>query len=234
MAEQLPLHFEFRANKTFADFFTGANQEVISHLQRCIADTGESQIFLWGQVGHGKSHLLQACCHYSQNRGLHSFYYDLSPTNLTDIEVFNGIEDCDLVCFDNIEHIAGHTDWELAFFNFFNQQRNRGHKLIMSASCPPNQIAVQLADVKTRLNWGLTLKVEPLPDSDRIAALIFKAGKMGFDISPTAGHFLLEHYHSDITSLWDLLETLDRASLIAQRKLTRPFLKQILINKTDE
>lgn len=111
MAEQLPLHFEFRADKTFADFFPAANQEVVSHLQRCIAGKGEQQIFLWGQHGQGKSHLLQACCHESQRQGLHSFYYDLSPENLSDTDVFTGLDGYDLVCLDNIEHIAGKKDW---------------------------------------------------------------------------------------------------------------------------
>jgi DnaA family protein len=58
MAEQIPLDFEFRANKTFADYFPAANQEVVSHLQRCIAGTGEAQIFLWGHHGQGKSQFI--------------------------------------------------------------------------------------------------------------------------------------------------------------------------------
>ncbi len=232
MAEQLPLHFEFRANKTFADFFSGANQEIVTHLQRCIAGTGEQQIFLWGQAGQGKSHLLQACCHEAQQQGLRSFYYDLSPENLTDTDIFTDLDDYDLVCFDNIKHIAGKSDWELAFFNFFNPQRDRGHKLILSASNPPNQINIHLPDLKTRINWGLSLKLQPFSDPDQIAALIFKADKMGFDLSPSAGHFLLTHYHRDLESLWALLDTLDRASLIAKRKLTLPFLKQILNKDT--
>jgi DnaA-homolog protein len=232
MAEQIPLDFEFRANKTFADYFPAANQEVVSHLQRCIAGTGEAQIFLWGHHGQGKSHLLQACCHDMQQQGLRSFYYDLSPANLTDSDVFIGLDHCDLVCLDNIEHLAGKADWELAFFNFFNRHRDLGQKLILSAARPPGEITLCLADLKTRINWGLTLKLQPFSDPDQIAALIFKADKMGFDLSTSAGHFLLTHYHRDLESLWALLDTLDRASLIAKRKLTLPFLKQILNKNT--
>ncbi|SJM91812.1 ATPase regulatory factor involved in DnaA inactivation [Crenothrix polyspora] len=234
MAQQIPLDFEFRANKTFADYFPAANQEVVSHLQRCVAGMGEQQIFLWGHAGQGKSHLLQACCHAMQQRGLRSFYYDLSPRNLNDIDLFTGLDDYDLVCLDNIEHIAGKSDWELAFFNFFNRQRDLVRKLILSASSPPTQINIRLPDLKTRINWGLTLKLQPFSDPDQIAALIFKADKMGFDLSTSAGHFLLTHYHRDLESLWTLLDTLDRASLIAKRKLTLPFLKQILNKKIDE
>jgi DnaA family protein len=228
MAEQLPLDFEFRANQTFDDFFLGANQEVVTHLQQCIAGVGEQQIFLWGKSGQGKTHLLQACCHLAQNQNLSSFYFDLANAKLLDPSMLIGLDQYDVVCFDNIEHITGNAAWELAFFNFFNQHRDRGHKLIVSASFAPSDLAIQLPDLKTRLNWGLTLKIRPLTDSDRIAALIFKADQMGFEIAPQAGRFLLTHYDRDLASLWTLLEKLDKASLAAKRKLTLPFLKQIL------
>jgi len=228
ITKQLPLHFEFRANQTFDDFFPGSNLEIITHLQKSIEGNGERQIFLWGQSGLGKSHLLQACCHEAQSRQLSSFYFALSPSELPDPALLKGLDKFDIVCFDNIEHIAGNEAWELAFFNFFNLHRDQGHTLILSAACPPNEIAIQLPDLKTRLNWGLTLQIPPLSDDDRITALIFKADQMGFEISPQAGRFLLTHYDRDLSSLWALLTKLDRASLAAKRKLTIPFLKQIL------
>ncbi len=228
MAQQLPLHFEFRANQTFNDFFPGINQEIVTHLQQCIAGLGEQQIFLWGKPGQGKTHLLQACCHQALNQNLSSFYFDLSAAGLPDPSMLSGLDEYEVVCFDNIERIAGNAAWELAFFNFFNRQRDRGHKLIVSASSAPNDIAIRLPDLRTRLNWGLTLKIQPLADNDRIAALIFKADQMGFEIAPQAGRFLLTHYDRDPASLWALLEKLDKASLAAKRKLTIPFLKQIL------
>ncbi|MFU8788458.1 MAG: DnaA regulatory inactivator Hda [Methylobacter sp.] len=228
MAQQLPLHFEFRANQTFNDFFPGANQEIIAHLQQCIAGRGEAQIFLWGQSGQGKSHLLQACCHQAQHLGFSSFYFDLSTKPLPEPSLLIGLDDYDLLCFDNIQHIAGNSAWELAFFYFFNQQRERGRKLIISAALAPNELALQLPDLKTRLNWGLSLKIQPLNDNDRITALTFRANQMGFEITPQAGRFLLTHYDRDLASLWALLEKLDKASLAAKRKLTVPFLKQIL------
>jgi DnaA family protein len=232
ISKQLPVHFEFRANQTFDDFFPGSNLEIINHLQNSIAGSGERQIFLWGQSGLGKSHLLQACCHQAQSRQLSSFYFALSSSELPDSALLIGLDKFDIVCFDNIEHIAGNETWELAFFNFFNLHRDQGHTLILSAACPPNEIAIQLPDLKTRLNWGLTLKIQPLCDDDRITALIFKADQMGFEISPQAGRFLLTHYDRDLSSLWSLLTKLDRASLAAKRKLTIPFLKQILSEET--
>ncbi|NOU15206.1 MAG: DnaA regulatory inactivator Hda, partial [Methylococcaceae bacterium] len=57
---------------------------------------------------------------------------------------------------------------------------------------------------------------------------IFKADQLGFEISPKVGRFLLTHYARDLNGLWVLLEKLDRASLAAKRKLTLPFLRQVL------
>jgi len=228
MAVQIPLQFEFRANQTFANFFPGSNQEIIDHLQNCVAGTGERYIFLWAKAGQGKSHLLQACCREAQMQNCSSFYFSFHPSELPDPAMLAGLDEIDIICFDNIEHIAGQQNWEQAFFHFYNQHREQGHKLILSADCPPGEIPIQLPDLKTRLNWGLTLKIQPLTDSDRIAALCFKADQMGFELSPQAGRFLLTHHDRDMASLWVLLDKLDRASLAAKRKLTVPFLKKIL------
>lgn len=228
MSKQLPLQFEFRANQTFADFFAGCNREVISHLQNSVAGDGELQIFLWGVAGLGKTHLLQACCHKAHSLKRSSFYLDLAAPKLPDAAILTGLDALDVVCFDNIEGIAGNTEWEMAFFNFFNRHRDSEHTLIISAYCLPNELPIKLPDLKTRLNWGLTLKIQPLADSDRVTALIFKANQMGFEISPHVGLFLLTHYDRDLSALWRLLEQLDQASLAAKRKLTIPFLKTIL------
>jgi len=228
VAKQLPLQFEFRANQTFEDFFPSTNLEIINHLQKASTGNGERQIFLWGSSGLGKSHLLQACCHRAKSLDLSSFYFSFSTIELTDPDLLIGLEVFDVVCFDNIENLAGNKAWENALFNFFNQHRDQGHILIMSANCAPKQIEIQLPDLKTRLNWGLNLKLQSLSDNDKINLLIFKADKMGFEISAQVGHFLLTHYERDLTTLWGLLTKLDQASLAAKRKLTIPFLKQIL------
>ncbi|MDP2904608.1 MAG: DnaA regulatory inactivator Hda [Methylovulum sp.] len=229
MAEQLPVNFEFRANQTFKDFFPGSNQEIVDHLKNCVTGDSEQQIFIWGAQGLGKSHLLQACCHHAHQQHHSAFYFALSADGLPDPALLSGLDKFDLVCLDNIGHIAGDPVWEQAFFNFFNQHRGHGHKLIVSAAYAPGKLAIQLPDLKTRLNWGLALKLKPLSESDSIAALIFKADQMGFEIAPQAGRFLLTHYDRDLASLWALLEKLDRASLAAKRKLTLPFLKKILL-----
>lgn len=228
MALQLPLTFEFRANQTFDDFYPGNNQEIIDHLKKTVAGTGEQFIYLWGEAGLGKSHLLQACCQLASNQNISVFYFDLPNNALTDPEFFTGLDQFEIVCLDNIDLISASDDWELSFFNFFNRLRDCNHRIILSASKTSNTLGFKLPDLQTRLNWGLPLKIQPLNDDDKIAALSQKAQLMGFEITPQVARFLLTHYDRNLASLWLMLDKLDRASLAAQRKLTIPFLKQIL------
>ncbi len=227
MAVQLPVQFEFKGDQSFADYFAGSNKEIVAHLQDCVTGKGEQQIYLWGERGLGKSHLLQACCQKARQQAIQAFYYSMQPP-LPDASLLEGLEEQEVVCFDNIGQLAGNPAWENAFFVLFNQLRDRGQRLIVSDNCPPKQLPISLPDLKTRLAWGLTLHLQPLTDQDCIALISFKARRMGFDIPPRTGQFLLTHYARDLPSLWALLARLDHASLAAKRKLTIPFIKQIL------
>ncbi len=228
MPQQRPLLFEFNANKTFNNFFAGENQEALAHLQRCVNIKEIQFIYLWGEQGVGKSHLLQACCHLARQKNSSAFYLCLQQDHLPEPGILEGLEYYPLICLDNIGAIAGETDWEYRFFDFFNRIREHQQRLILSARQAPAELAIQLPDLKTRLSWGLTLKLKTPNESDRLAALTCKAEQMGFAISPKVGQFLLTHYSRDLPSLWQILEKLDHETLAAKRKLTIPFLKEIL------
>lgn len=225
--EQFPVQFEFQSNQSFSTFYPGNNEEIINHLQQ-IFISNEQQIFLWGERGTGKTHLLQAMCQEANNFAKTSFYYSLKENDLPDPAMLDGLENFDLVCFDNIEQIAGNTEWELAFFNFFNSHRDENKKLVVSAPCPPKFLAIQLPDLKTRMSWGLTLKLKSLTEEQQLNALIYKANDLGFEIPIKVGRFLIAHYARDLPSIWILLDKIEQATLAAKRKLTIPFLKQIM------
>jgi len=229
--KQLPLQFEFQSNQNFSTFYPGDNEELINHLQYFI-NNDEQLIFIWGSPSTGKTHLLQATC---QNCPLdcHSFYYAFDTEQLPNPDMLEGLESFDLVCFDNIDHIAGNNEWEHAFFDFFNRHRDANKKLLLSAACPPVYLDMQLADLKTRMAWGLTLKLKSLSDEQQLLALIHKANDLGFEIPVNVGRFLMTHYIRDTASIWSLLDTIEHATLAAKRKLTIPFLKEIMSEKVD-
>ena len=228
MAEQIPIQFDIKTEQSFASFYTASHQEVIQHLTDTASGQGDQQLYLWGKQGAGKSHLLQACCLRAHPRKRTAFYLPLETNKLPAPDILTGLETFDLICIDNIELCAGNSAWELAFFNFYNLHRENNHQLIISAQCPPNYLTIELSDLKTRMSWGLTLKLQELSDAEQIAALTFKAKNLGFEISPQVGDFLSKHYARDLPALWCLLPRIEQATLVAKRKLTVPFLKQIL------
>ena len=228
MAEQLTLQFNSNAEQSFASFYTGNNVELVSHLTNIANQLGEQQLFIWGAEGTGKSHLLQACCQAAYQNGLTSFYLDLSEHILADSSILEGLESFDLVCIDNIHHCANNKEWELGLFNFYNRQRANDKALVISGNCPPKFLMVQLPDLKTRLSWGLTLKLHDLLDDDLIAAFTCKAKYLGLDISPSVGEFIKKNHTRNAADLWRLLPKLEQATLVAKRKLSIPFLKEIL------
>jgi DnaA family protein len=225
--EQLPVQFEFQSNQSFSTFYPGNNEEIVNHLRQ-IFFNNEQQIFLWGERGSGKTHLLQSLTQTSNTCNKTSFYYSLDTKDFPDPGMLEGLENFDLVCFDNIEHITGKAEWEQAFFNFYNLHRDANNKLVVTANCPPKYLAIQLPDLKTRMSWGLTLKLKALSDEQQLNALIYKAHDLGFEIPIKVGRFLITHYARDLPSIWALLDKIEQATLAAKRKLTIPFLKQIM------
>lgn len=228
MPKQIPLQLEFRADQHFDHYHPGANSETVWLLADAAAGNGEHLIYLWGDAGLGKTHLLQAICQRAHQGQRSAFYLPLKSIGHHGPEFLDGLESFGLVCVDDVEAIAGDEEWELTFFNFFNRSRDLGHHLIVAARYPPRELGILLPDLKTRLAWGLTLRLQSPDDEDKLAALTLRAKTLGFELTPQVGRFLIARYPRDLPSLWSLLARLDRATLAAKRKLTIPFLKSFL------
>lgn len=228
MLQQLPLRFTFNAEFGFDQFHAGSNSEVLAHLRRCAQGHGDPLIFLWGETGEGKTHLLHACCREGHKLGQAVSYLPMQELRDFGSEILEGLENQNLVCLDDLETIAGLEEWEHALFGLFNRLRERDHRLVVSARMPPAEMPLHLPDLKTRLSWGLTLMLRPLSDEDKLAALSLQARMMGLELSPQVGRFLMSRYQRDLPSLCRLLERLDHATLAAKRRLTIPFLKAYL------
>lgn len=225
---QLPLAIGLRDDATFENFYPGDNGQVIGLLQAQLTDVGEQAILLWGGDGVGCTHLLQAAYHDAETRGLGAIYLPMEDLVAYDTDILDGLEQMQLVCIDHVQTIAGNQAWEEALFHLYNRLRNMNVPLLLAADTAPSHSSLVLPDLVSRLSWGMVLQVKPLGDEDKSLALQMRAKKRGFELGGELAHYILQRAGRSTGELFELLDKLDQASLSAQRKLTKPFVKEVL------
>ncbi|MDF1655412.1 MAG: DnaA regulatory inactivator Hda [Coxiellaceae bacterium] len=231
MVMQLPLNVSLDDDATFQNFYIGDNAAVVSALRHLVETRSDQAIYVWGASGSGHSHLLQATCHYMQKNNGTAMYLSLSDFAQLSPEIFDGMEQFDLVVLDDIDAIANNMNWQEALFHFYNRAKQFDTQLAFAARGAPRALPWMLADLQSRLSHGLVFHLQPLSDKQKIAAVSLRAKNRGLELSPGVGQFLLNHYQRDMSALFQLLERLDVASIAAQRKLTLPFVRQVLSDK---
>jgi DnaA family protein len=228
MNDQLVLGLQLRDSARFANFVAGNNRELLEQLKRLAALTESGQLLCWGAPGTGKTHLLQAVCHQVTSENRTAAYLSLDDTAGLPPELLEGWENYALVCLDNIQAVAGQADWEEAVFHLYNRLRECRHSLVVSASLAPGQLPLSLADLRSRLGAGLVYQLQALDDESSLEALQLRARLRGFELPEDTGRYLLKRVPRDLPALMNLLEQLDTASMVAQRRLTIPFTKTVL------
>jgi DnaA family protein len=225
---QLPLGLKLRDSARFASYFPGQNQEAVDSLRLSAQGEGESLIYLAGPAGLGKTHLLQAACQQAVVSGRTAVYLPLQQLLELSPALLEGLEQMDLVCLDDVDAVAGHADWERGLFDLFNRMRDGGGTLLAAAERRPDQIRIELADLVSRLGWGVTYVLRPLDEETLFAAVTCRARARGLELPEDTARFLLRRFPRDLASLCDVLDRLDQASLVARRRLTIPFVKAAL------
>ncbi len=231
--EQLALNLRLRDASSFENYFVARNREAVEHLQRAVQGLGDaplapaSWLYLWGEPGTGKTHLLEAACRAAQEQGQAPLYVPLADKADITPALLEDIEQVPLVCVDDVDAIAGDTAWEAALFALYERLRAHGGMLVLAASTSPAGIGLKLADLATRLTAGLVYQLQPLSDAEKIAALRLRAQRRGLQMTEEVANYLLTRFPRDMHSLFALLDRLDTATLVAQRRLTIPFLREL-------
>jgi DnaA-homolog protein len=230
--QQLSLGVSLNDDATFQNFYAPAatpNAQVLSALRLQIETANEPFIFLWGAAGCGLTHLLQGACHHAQTLHKSFQYFPLRDlAGYAPDELFVGLEELDVVVLDALDVVIDRPEWELALFNLFNRLRDTGKLLLVAAVQGPQELAVSLPDLKSRLQWGATFHVHTLDDVQKQAALQFRAKARGLELSDEVAAYIIQRLPRDMNELFWQLNRLDHASLAEQRKLTIPFVKKVL------
>lgn len=226
---QLTLGLSLQDEATFDSFTIGDNAELVAALKNVAAKEGERFVYLCGSRGVGCSHLLQASCHAAHQNGFRSVYLPLDQLVTTaSCEVLSGLESFDLVCLDDVHRVAANNNWEEAVFHLYNQIRDNDGRMVVAAKDLPRNLGLSLPDLESRLSWGVLYQVQPLCDQNKMHVLIARASDRGIRLSEDVAKYIMTHCPRHMTTLFAALDALDKASLAAQRRLTIPFVKEVL------
>lgn len=225
--QQLPLLVQLRDDATLENFLpTPATDGLMQGVKALCSGEGDSVVFLHGSRGTGKSHLLQAACHRAGERALYLPLRELAVYSPE--EVLAGVETLGLVALDDLEVVLGNEDWELALFDLYNRAKQWGCRLLIAANGAPRVLEVSLADLRSRLSWGVVYQLPSMSDEEKQAVLQFRASRRGLSLSDEVAVFIVNRAPRDLEPLLDLLSKLDRASLVQKRALSIPFVKEVL------
>lgn len=221
---QLPLGIGLKDTATFENFYPAGNELVLQALQQ----GNDAMLYLWGPGGSGKSHLLQALCNATAANGHSPVYLPLQELASLSPTLLAGLEQQALIAVDDIQTVANLPQWEEGLFHLYNRVRDSGHHLVVSATAAPAGLAFALPDLASRLGWGPVFQLSVLTDTDKRAALKLRAHRRGLEMGEEVAEYMLRRCPRDMDSLFTLLNSLDQASLAAQRRLTIPFVRQFL------
>lgn len=224
---QLPLPIQLNASQGFDNFVSADDAFLLETLKQFASGKGESLVYLWGVKASGKTHLLHAICQQASNNQLSVSYLPLAELINYPVDVLDGQQEFDMVCIDDLQCIIEKSDWQQAVFNLFNRIREKKGRLIFTAEASPKSIGFELQDLVSRLEWGLVFHLQPLDDEHKIKALQMRAHLKGLELTDEIATYVLKRFTRDMNALFEVLDKLDEASLIKQRKITIPFIREV-------
>ncbi len=224
---QLPLGVRLPDRAVFASFLTARNREAVAHARRVAAAEAAGATWICGPASAGKTHLLQATCSQAAE-SRRSGYFPLAQLASLGVGVLEGLPQLQCVCLDDLEAIAGHLEWEKALFGLLRELEESGGALVMAARPPPALISWALPDLGSRCAAAAVLQLRALDEAEQQQALQLRARLRGFELPEETSRWLQRRFPRDMRRLYELLDTLDEAALAAQRRLTVPFIRQVL------
>ena len=178
-------------------------------------------IYVWGEEGAGKSHLLQAWVAQALDAGRNALYIDAATTPLTEAAL-----DAEYLAIDQIEKL--NNEEQALLFAIFNRFRNSSKGfLLLSSEYTPQQLVIR-EDLRTRMAYCLVYEAKPLRDQEKIDALVSMAAARQVTIDPEIFEYLLNHWRRDMDSLMQMLDTLDNYAVMMGKRITLPLLRQLL------
>jgi len=222
---QLTLGLDTAPATSFDSFHVDATTALVRDTLCAFAQgtLDDVQVYLWGDTGTGKSHLLTAACQAFSQSGYRVGYLPGEMVNYSG--ALDGMEQVDLLCIDDLQRLDHAAEVEL--FHCINRCREAGAKLIFAADRSPEELGLKLKDLQTRLAWGLVFQVQSLNDDTLRDAFRKEIEARSLEASDEVLGYVLRRFPRRIATLKHVVDTLDEVSLSEQRRITIPLVKSV-------
>lgn len=228
LGPQLPLALRYPPDQRFDTWLDATAGGFVPRLQAVATGEAQDPLYLQGANGSGKTHLLLATCAEADAAGRRAHYLSLTQVRGAVRSALEGLEQADLVALDDIDALAGRRDDEIALFDLHNRLQDAGVGVIYAARQVPAALPLDLPDLRSRLARCTLVALPTLDDDGRAQVLRRRAESRGLAFDAAALDWMLTRCSRDLADLAALFERIDRASLAAQRRITVPFLRQVL------
>ena len=216
-----------KVNKSSLEgFFTSQEN---SHLLSLLKDSDFlDDLFIYGTKESGKTFLLQAMCNSYSSVSKLSLYIPLKKVMNYGVEIFESLENIDLICIDGIEEVISKIEWEKAIFNLINKALISETRLILTSSKDLKSLNFSLPDLESRIRKIQSYELYPINDKDILDALKYISKLTSINLGDKEARYLVTYSQRNISNLVHILESLDQLSMEMKRKITIPLIKEVI------
>lgn len=234
-------------NLNFDAFVAGkANQLALACATQVaeLPGTSYNPLFIYGGVGLGKTHLLQAIGNRIQcNNPLAKISYMHAERYVADVvrayqsnkfeEFKQFYHSLDVLLIDDIQFFSGKNKTQEEFFYTFNALIDSHKQLILTSDTFPKEISGLEARLSSRFSWGLTIAIDPPELEMRVAILLKKAALLGYTLDESVAFFVAKHINSNIRELEGALKRIEAYAKFHKKiisiEIAKEALKDILV-----
>jgi len=231
---------------TFESFIVGDSNQFAYTTAKSVAEKPGKQynpLFIYGGVGLGKTHLLQAIGNYHIELGNTVIYTTLeqfmnSFTSHLRSQTMDRFRDrfreCDLLLIDDIQFLSRKEQTQEEFFHTFNELYNNNKQIVITADRPPNKIAGLVDRLRSRFEWGLMADIQPPGLETKIAIIQKKCELDGIRLSQDVIHFIATHMGDNIREIEGTIIKLNALSSMLGQKITLDFAQNAIKDQLKE
>jgi chromosomal replication initiator protein len=227
---------------TFESFVVGPNNEIAHAASLAVAQAPArtyNPLFVYGGVGLGKTHLMQAIGQYvlakkkntkviylSSELFINEFIDAIQHSNL--VKFRKRYRQADLLLIDDIQFLSGKERSQEEFFHTFNTLFDGHKQIVLSSDRPASEIANLEARLVSRFEWGLTAELQPPDVETRLAILRKKARTMQVKLPDEVFEFLANRIRTNVRRLEGALLRVASFASISGKELTRDVIERLL------